>query len=137
MGESGYNLASETGVPSPLLLYNWKNSGNSLEKLQEILGELRMKPAVYMQDFRDQDEELFFSSMKDRILQLAPGPWYRTLVSILASVVNGLIAIVTAMIVDLSETKRLHCKGERWVEKQEKKKKKDLASDKMAKGGAH
>ena len=32
-----------------------------------------MKHAIYIQDFRDLDKELFFSSMRDRILQLAQG----------------------------------------------------------------
>lgn len=48
---------------------------------------------------------------------VGPRGLYKTLVSILASVVNGLIATVTAVVVDLSETERLYHKGNRWVEK--------------------
>ena len=55
--------------------------------------------------------------MKGCILQSAPGVWYDTLVSVLAPIFSKVIALVAAIIADLSETERVLHGGNRKVDK--------------------
>lgn len=96
---------SEGDVPTPPL--HWQ----TMEKLQDVLRKLGMKPTIYAQHYRGPDNELFTAGMKNTALQSAPGQWYGALVCILSPFVGHPLAWEVQTIAELGEMEKIRHQG--------------------------